>query len=63
MLLIGDYDSLVGRAASMKALFELQVAIKLQLKSIKVASTVSEETGLSRVKLPKASVSTSVVNS
>ena len=41
-----------------EASFELQIAIKRQVKNIMTESTVSKEIGLSRVKLPKVSVST-----
>ena len=57
MLLIDEYESLVRRTGGLEeALFELRVAIKHLLKKIKMESTASKETGLSRVKLPKVSV-------
>ena len=59
MLLINDYESLVGKSAGLEeASFELQVAIKRLLKDIKTESAISKETGLSKVKLPKVSVPT-----
>ena len=42
-----------------EALFELQVAIKRLLKNLKANSAVDKNKGLSDVKLPKISVSTS----
>ena len=59
MLLIDDYESLAGRADGMEeALFELRVAIKRLLKTIKADSAVDKVKGLSGVKLPKISVPT-----
>ena len=59
MLLIDDYESLVGRADGLKeALFDLRVAIKHLLKNIKAKSAVDKDKGLSGVKLPKISVPT-----
>ena len=59
MLLIAHYESLAERAAGMEeASFEVRVASKRQLKDINAKSSVSKETGLSEVKLPKVSVPT-----
>ena len=59
MLLIDDHKSLAGRADGLEeALFEVRVAIKSLLKSIKVVSAVDKDKGLGRVKLPKISVPT-----
>ena len=59
MLLVDDYESLAVKAAGLEeASFELRVAIKCQLKIIKAESAISKEMGLSRVKLPKVSVTT-----
>ena len=41
-----------------EASFEIRVAIKRRLKSLNAKSSVSKETGLSEVKLPKVSVPT-----
>ena len=57
MLLIDDYKSLAGSAGGLEeALFELRVAIKRQLKNIKVKSAEDKDKGLRGVKLPKISV-------
>ena len=59
VLLLDDYQSLAGKAASLEeALFELRVAIKRLLKKIKTESAVTKEPGLGGVKLPKVSVPT-----
>ena len=59
MMLADDYmyENLAGRAAGLEeALFELQIAIKHLLQNILIESAaVSEETGLTGVKLPKIS--------
>ena len=55
MLLIVNYGNLGGRAASLKeASFELRVAIKRLLRSIKAESTISRDTGLSGVSCLKS---------
>ena len=41
-----------------EASFEIRVAIKRRLKNLNTESSVSKETGLSEVKLPKVSVPT-----
>ena len=62
LLLIDDYESLAGKAAGLEeATFELLIAIKRLLKNIKTKSAVGKEkrlSGVSGVKLPKASVPT-----
>ena len=55
MLLIDDYESLVGRAGGLEeASFKLRVAIKCLLKNIKTEPAVSKGKGLSGEKLPKS---------
>ena len=59
ILLIDDHESLAGRAVGLEeASFDLQLAIKHLHKTVKSNSTVSQNTGLNRIKLPKISVPT-----
>ena len=59
VLLIDDYESLAGKADGLEvAVFELRVAIKCLLKTIKAESAVDKDKGRSGVKLPNISVPT-----